>query len=444
MSPRRAPALAPLLVLLLVWLAPPARAEIEIQEVTSPGGITAWLYEEHTIPMLALEARFLGGAALDPEGKAGAAALMAALLEEGSGSRDAVAFAEAREAQAAQFGFSASRDDILVSAHVLSEGRDESLALFRDALVAPRFDPAAFARVKAQLAASVAAGAEDPGTIASQAFYARVAPEGHPYGRPEDGTPETVAALTPEDVTAAHAATMVRDRLQVAVVGDITAAELGPLLDRIFGDLPESGPPLPPKGEPVLAGSLEVIELDTPQSTVVFGQRGLPRDDPDFIPAFVLDHILGGGGFGSRLTTEVREKRGLTYGIYTYLYTGDFGEIWIGSFSSANAVAAQAIDIVREEWARMAGEGVSAEELAAAKRYLTGAWPLRFDGNGQIAYMLLGLQAAGLDREYVNRRNDLVEAVSLEDVNRVAHRLLDPDALTFVVVGRPEALGSTN
>ncbi len=428
---------------LAVVAALPARAEIEITEVVSPGGITAWLYEEHSIPILAIEASFLGGAALDPEGREGAVSLMTALLEEGAGELDATGFAEAREAVAARFGFSSSRDDVSVSAEMLTEFRDESLALFAAALTEPRFDETAFARVQAQIVSALRSEETDPDTLAGDAFYARAFP-GHPYGRPAGGTPETMAALTLDDVRAAHEAALVRDRLRVAVVGDITAEELGPILDDLFGALPASGPALPEVVAPALDGSVEVIDLDIPQSVVMFGQPGIPRDDPDFIPAFVMDHMLGGGGFGSRLTEELREKRGLTYGIYTWLAPGDFGALYAGRFSSANDRVAEAIDLVRTEWLRMATEGVSEAELEASKRYLTGAYPLRFASNGSIAGQLLGLQTAGLDRDYVNERNALVEAVTVDDIRRVAQRILAPDQLSWTVVGRPEGVEATN
>lgn len=421
----------------------PAQAAIEITTVTSPGGIEAWLYEDHSIPILTIEASFLGGASLDPEGREGSASLMAALLGEGAGELDATGFAVAGEDLAARFGFSARRDEVALSATMLAESRDAAIELLRLALTAPRFDEAALERVRGQLLASIRSAETDPRSLASEAFYAAAFP-GHPYARPVDGTLESMSALGVEEVRAAHEATLTRDRLRLAVVGAITPEELGPLLDRLFGALPASGPDLPAVAQPIISGETTVIDLDIPQSVVVFGQAGIPRDDPDFVPAFVLDHILGGGGFGSRLTEEMREKRGLTYGVYTYLVPGDFGALYMGSFSSANARIADALAILRAEWARMAEYGVTEAELANAKRYLTGAYPLRFDGNSRIADQLLGLQVSGLDIDYVNLRNDLVEAVTVEDIARVAGRLLRPDALTTVIVGRPERVAFGN
>ncbi|PJA61095.1 MAG: peptidase M16, partial [Rhodobacterales bacterium CG_4_9_14_3_um_filter_71_31] len=182
------------------------------------------------------------------------------------------------------------------------------------------------------------------------------------------------------------------------------------------------------------------IPFDAPQSTVIFGHEGPLRADPDFIPAYVMNHILGGGGFSSRLTTEVREKRGLAYSTYAYLAPLDRAGLYMGGVGTANERVAESLDVIRAEWRRMAEQGVTAEELQKAKQYLTGAWPLRFDGNAKIASMLVGLQRDGFGPEYLDQRNGLVEAVTLDDIARVAAQWLKPDALRFVVVGQPEGL----
>lgn len=417
--------------------------DLEIVEVVSPGGITAWLYEDHTIPIVTLEGSFRGGAALDPMDRAGATALMASLLDKGAGGMDATAFAAALEELAASVSFSVTADGVSVSMSTLAENMAGSFDLLRLALTDPAFDEQALERSRARQLAMLRDEASDPHRIATRAFWSGAFP-GHPYAVPPDGLPETVEALTREDVVARHEQTLSRDRLRLAVVGAISPEELASLLDETFGALPAEGPPLPAVAEAAVDGGVHVIEFPIPQSVVVFGHGGIPRDDPDFIPAYVLDHILGGGGFGSRLTEELREKRGLTYGIYTALMPNDFGQLYLGSFSSANERVREAIDLVRAEWERAAREGVTPEELDAAKRYLTGAYPLRFDGNAQIASQLLGLQVAGLDIDYVNERNDLVEAVTLDDISRVATRLLDPEALSFVVVGQPEGLEASD
>lgn len=426
----------------LTLVALPARA-IDIQEITSPGGIDAWLVQENSIPFVAIEIMFDGGAALDVEGKRGATNLMMALLEEGSGDLDARGFQEAREALAASFDFDAYDDSVTVSAVFLTENRDEAVALLRQALINPRFDEDAIERVGAQVQSIIRADAQDPSDIAGATFDA-AAFGGHPYGSSINGTSESVAGLTQDDLFEAHRNAFANSRVHVGAAGDISAEELGDLIDSLLGDLPQDGAALPPRVEFGLEGGVTVVPYDTPQSVALFGHAGIERDDDDFFAAFILNEILGGSGVQSRLMQQVREERGLTYGIYTYLVPKDMSEIYLGQVASANETIAEAIEVVRDEWALMAEQGVTQEELDAAKTYLTGSYPLRFDGNADIAGILVGMQAVGLPTEYVADRNDLVNAVTLEDVNRVAAELLDPDGLHFVVVGQPVGLSSSD
>lgn len=419
-----------------------AHAEIDIKQVTSPGGINAWVVEEPAIPFIAVEIRFRGSATLDLPGKRGATNLMTALLEEGSGEMSAQEFQTALEALAASFSFQAQDDTLSISARFLTENKAEALDLLRKALVAPRFDQDALDRVRAQVLSGIASDAKDPNSIASAAFDAAAFGD-HPYGSSIDGTVDSVTALTRQDMIDAHRNALTRDRLFVSVVGDTTADAVGAMLDSLLGELPAEGPPLPDDVAFGLEGGVTVIDYDTPQSVALFGHDGMKRDDEDFFAAFIVNHVLGAGGFESRLMTEVREKRGLTYGIGTYLVPKFHAEMMLGSVASSNATIAQAIAVIRDEWARMASEGMTAEELATAKTYLTGEYPLRFDGNAEIAKIMVGMQMIGLPPEYVVDRNDFVNAVTLEEVNRVAAELLQPDALHFVVVGKPEGLKST-
>jgi len=424
-----------------VLMALPARAAVEIEEVTSPGGIRAWLVEEPSIPFVALELRFRGGASLDAEGKRGAINLMTALLEEGADDMDAQAFAAARDAMAASFSFDVGDDSLSVSARFLTETRDEAVELLRAALVAPRFDADAIERVRAQVISNIRSSAKDPNRIAGRSFDS-LAFGTHPYGTSRNGTEDSVAALTRDDLIAAHGRVLARDRVYVSAVGDIDAETLGAVIDRLLADLPQVGAPMPPEVAVALEPGVTVVDYESPQSVVVFGHAGIDRHDPDFFPAYVLNHILGGGGFGSRLMAELREKRGLTYGVASYLVPMDLAATYQGSFASANDKVAEAVALVRDEWAKLAAEGVTAEELEAAKTYLTGAYPLRFDGNAPIARILVGMQMDDLPTSYVETRNAKVEAVTLEDVARVAARILRPEALHFVAVGRPEGLAT--
>ena len=430
------------LAILLCLAALPARAGIEIDEVTTPGGLSAWLVEDHSIPFVALEIRFRGGAALDPEDRRGVTNLMTGLLEEGAGDLDARGFSRATEALAARFGYSAGDDTVSVSAQFLTENRAESVELLRDSLIAPRFAPDAIERVRGQVLSGLRSDETDPRAIAGRAARELIYGD-HPYATDSAGTPESVAAITRDDIVAAHEAALARDRVHISAVGDITAEELATLLDRLLGDLPETGAPLPEAADLDLPGGTKVVPFETPQSVALFAQPGIDRDDPDFLTAYVLNHILGGGGFEGRLMTELREKRGLTYGVYSYLADKDAADLWMGSVSSANDRIGQSIEVIRAEWARLREEGVSTEELNDAKTYLTGAFPLRFDGNAQIASITAGMQMDGLSPDYVTTRNDRVEAITRDEINRVARERLDPDRLTFVVVGTPEKVEDT-
>ena len=417
----------------------PARSEVDITEVTSPGGITAWLVQEPSIPFMALELRFRGGASLDDPEKRGAINLMTGLLEEGAADLDARAFARELEALAASFDYDVGDDALSVSARFLTENRDAAVELLRKSILEPTFAQDALDRVRGQVLTGLRSDSTDPDEIARAAFD-KMAYGDHPYGSNHRGTIESVTALTREDMMDAHAAVFAKDRLYVGVAGDITPEELGPLLDALLGDLPDDGAPQPGPAEILIEGGTTVVPFDTPQSVAIFGQAGIEQDDPDFFAARLLNHVVGAGGFESRLTTEVRVKRGLTYGVYSFLVPQDLAATYQGQVASANDRVAEAVSVIRDEWARAATEGVTQEELDAAKLFVTGAYPLRFDGNAPIARIMVGMQMLGLPIDYIATRNDKVNAVTLDDVKRVAGELLDPEGLHFVVVGQPDGL----
>lgn len=429
-----------IVVFWICCIAAPIWAMPEIKTIETPNGTAAWLVEDHNIPFVALELRFIGGASVEPMDKRGGAALMTGLLEEGAGDMTAQEFATAREGLAASFGYDIYDDALSVSAKMLTENRDAAVDLLRASLANPRFDDDAIERVRGQILSILASNDKNPREIASKRFYETAFPS-HPYGSDYQGTQATVAALTRDDLIAIHRQLLVRDRVFVSAVGDITADELGALIDRLLADLPRASDlPLPGQVDDALSGTIDVIDFPIPQSVVLFGHAGIAQSDPDFFAAYLLNHILGGGGFESRLMTEVREKRGLTYGIGTSLVSRDYNAMVMGQVSSSNDTVAQAIEVIRDEWRKMAEHGVTADELAAAKKYLTGAYPLRFDGNAPIANILVGMQRMGLSPDYIKTRNDRMNAVTLDDVNRVAKTLLRPEALHFVVVGQPTGL----
>jgi len=413
---------------------------MKIQSVKSPGGIEAWLVEEHSVPLMAMRFVFEGGSTQDPAGKEGVANFLAGMLDEGAGSMDSSQFQERMEELAVRMSFEDTREAFYGSFETLTVNRDAAVDMLRLALTKPRFDADAVERVKNQLLASLAYAAKDPDKVAAKAWSAR-AFAGHPYGRPSEGTTESVQNISGADLESFRKRTFSRDSLKVVAVGDIDAATLGPLLDKIFGDLPAKGDlVVVPPVSPAAKEKLEIIEMDVPQSVATFGMLGIPRKDPDFMPAFVLNQILGGGGFASRLTEEVREKRGLAYSVYSYLQPYQHVSIFGGGVATKNEEIGQSLDVIRSELKRMADQGPTEAELENAKKYLTGSFALRFDSNAKIANQLLWMLREDMGIDYVDKRNGLVEAVTLQDLQRVAKRLLKADDLIITVVGKPKGL----
>jgi zinc protease len=428
-----------LLLFFGVVLASPAHA-MNIQRVVSAGGLEAWLVEEHAVPLIAMQAGFHGGSALEPQGREGLAAMMAALLDQGAGDLDARAFQERLADTAIDLEFSASRDAFYASFGTLSEKRDEAFALLSKALTAPRFDADPLARIRAQMLSRLKRESEDPDSIAARLWFAAAFP-GHVYGRWPHGTPESITAVSADDLRHFAARILTRDRLTIAVVGDIDAATLKILLDKSFGTLTKTSDPDDiPETVPALGAKAIVEPVPNPQSVVIFGNKGLKRADPDFYAATVLNYILGGGGFASRLTHEIRETRGLVYSVSTGLTPLDHAGLMLGNLGTENKNVGDAVKLVRSGFKSILKDGVSEAELADAKTYLTGSYPLRFSSNSAIASELVGIQLQHLGIDYVQKRNSLIESVTAADVKRVAPRILDPDHLLITVVGDPKGL----
>ncbi len=430
-----------LAALLMLVTGLPARA-IEVQQVTSPGGITAWLVEDHSNPILSLDLAFVGGAVLDPEGQEGLAHLVSGLIDEGAGELDSQSFQATLRNLSIRLSFNAGLETFQGSLRTLTENRQTAFDLLRLALSEPRFDEEPVERIRSQIQVQLAQDSENPNAIAARALRELMFP-GHPYSRPVNGTPESVQAIGVDDMRRFVSERFARDALRVAVAGDVTAEELGPLLDHAFLGLPVAAAPFDlPEVAPQANGEVLVIERDLPQSVMAFAHGGLMRDDPDFYAAYVANRIFGGGGFGSRLYAEVREKRGLAYSVFSYLNPLERSALVRGGVATANARAGESLEVIREEWARMGAEGPTAQEVEDAKTYLTGSYPLRFSSTSSIAGTLLGIQLDDLGIDYINIRNDLIEAVTVEDAQRVARELFRAEDLTVVIVGRPDGVAS--
>lgn len=431
------------LVLLAVLLVTRPANATEVERIVTPAGIELWYVQEPGIPVIALSIGFRGGSALDPPGKAGLASFALSLLDEGAGDLDSLAFQQAIVDRAIRLGGDAGRDLLSVQMRTLSKYRDDAFRLLGLALREPRFDSESVERVRKQILNVLAQDENDPETIAARTWFKDVF-AAHPYAQPRDGLPGDIQAIAIDDLRGVYANRLARDNLILGASGDVAPSEIARLVDLALADLPvSSAADRVPEASLSLGGRTIVERMPLGQSVVSFGLPGLKRNDPDFYAAYVMNYVLGGGGFTSRLYEEVREKRGLAYSVYSYLYTLEHAGLYLGGVATRNDGVKESLDIIRAEIARLAEKGVSDEELNAAKKYLTGAFPLRLDNGAKIARMLVGMQFDNLGIDYIERRNGYMEAVTVEDIQRVARRLLDPDRLTVVVVGDPEGIEAT-
>jgi zinc protease len=423
----------------LICLFTSAAHATKIERVVSPGGIEAWLVHETSLPLIAVEFAFRGGANQDPADMPGVANMAADLLDEGAGDLDSNAFHERLEERAISMGFQASREHLHGSMRMLVDNRDEGFAMLKLALTAPRFDAEPVERIRTQVLAQLRREAVNPNAIANRRWWS-VAFPGHPYGEPGRGTLEAVSLIGAEDLKTFMRKSIAKDGLKIAVVGDIDAATLGPLLDQTFGGLPAKADLTPiPDASPQGLGREIIVSMDVPQAVVSFGGIGIPRNDPDFFAAYIVNHILGGGSFSSRLYAEIREKRGLAYGVSSSLLWLDHAALFVGFTATRAEKAGETVAIIQQEIKRMADEGPTEEELSKAKAFLKGSYGLAYDTSAKIASQLLQIQIDGLGIDYIDRRNAMIDAVTLADTQRAAKRLL-AGGLLVTVVGRPQGL----
>jgi zinc protease len=427
----------------LIFLIPRLAHSVEVERAKTKG-IEAWLVEDHSNPIIAVRIAFRGGAALDPPGKGGLARMAAALLDEGAGELDAEKFQLRLDELAITLEFSANLDTVSANMQTLTENRDAAFDLLRLALTSPRFDAEPVARIRSQLQAAVRHASSDPNTVARLRFFKEVFPD-QPYGRPVEGTRESLSAISVTDLRHFAATQLAKDNMVIGVAGDISPPELERLLSSTFRDLPaKASTEIIAAAEPVFEGGVTVVEKPSKQSAIVFGQQGVRRDDSRFYAASIMNRVLGGGGLTSRLYEEVREKRGLAYGVSTSLLPLEHAALILGGAGTVNDKAGETVSIVRQQWKQMADSGITEKELADAKTYLTGSFPLRFTSSGSIASILVAIQLRKLGFDYLDRRNALIESVTLEEVNTLARELLNPSVLSFVVVGQPEGLNRSN
>jgi zinc protease len=427
-----------------VWAQPafvqPASATT-IERVISPGGIEAWLVKDSSLPLIAMNFSFRGGTSEDPEAKSGTAYMVSSMLDEGAGPLNSRAYQQQIEDNAVELNFSVTQDYFQGSIKLLRDRQEKSFELLRLALNEAKFEPDATVRVRDQVMAGLRRETTDPGSIATRTWWS-TAFAGHPYAQPNNGTLISVPTITEDDMRAYARRVFTRANLKVAAVGDIDAATLGKTLDRVFGSLPAAGAL---RTVPDVAihdtGRRIVSLLSVPQAVIRMGGSGVARKDPDFMAAYLVNHILGGGSFTSRLYDQVREKRGLVYGVSSYLLNLRHSPLFMVSTQTSADQTREALELIEQQIRQMVDEGPTEAELDKAKAYLKGAYALNFDTSTKIAAMLLQIQLDDLGIDYIDKRSGLIDAVTIEDTRRVAKRLANGGMLT-AVVGQPRNLAS--
>jgi len=407
-----------------------------VQKVACPSGIEVWLVEDYTVPLVAVDFAFTAGAAQDPEGKAGVTNMLAGLLDEGAGDLDADAFHRTLDEKAVELSFHATHDAFFGDMKTLTRHLDDAFALLALAVNEPRFDPDAVERVRSQVVAGLKRDARDPDAMVARAWRKASFP-GHPYGRPMRGDLDSIPAIGRDDIIAMHKRILARGALRIAVVGAIDAQTLSRSVERTFGALPETGDVAPIADVTPVHGRREIVDVDVPQTSLRFSLPGIARHDDDYFAAIVLNHIIGGGVFSARLFKEVREKRGLAYSVWSQVQAHDHTAFFAGGTSTKNERAAESIAVIEEEIAKIIASGPTSSELDKAKKFLIGSYPLRFDTSTKIAGNLVQLQLDGRPVEFLDRRNDLIEAQTLDDMRRVGKRLFEGKQLLVVAAGRP-------
>lgn len=416
---------------------------LPIREVKTPGGITLWVVQDDSLPIIAMNFLFLdSGTALDPDDKQGLARLLSNTMDEGAGELDSQAFQKALSDNSITLLFNAGRDSFGGELKTLKRNGAKAFDLLGLAMNSPRFDEEAVARMRDGNLARIKSSLSEPEWMAARLLNDRAFPQ-HPYGKNSGGTLSSLGKITPQDLRDFKGKYLTRDRLLITVVGDIDTKTLGPAIDAVFGKLPAKGPEKTVEDTAVAnAGKVYLFEQNIPQTMVEIMLPAFDSRDKDYYTQQVLNYIYGGGGFGSRLMEEVREKNGLTYGIYSSVVDQRHNDAMSISTSTKNGSVKQVIDIVKAEMLRLQNEPVAAKELDDAKSYLIGSMPLSLTSSAQIAGMMLSIRARGLPIDYLDKLAGNIRAVTPEDLQRVAKRILKPEEAMIVLVGKPESIAN--
>lgn len=412
---------------------------LDIQEVTSESGLTAWLVQDNSVPVIAVKFAFRdAGAKNDPADKQGLARLVSNTMDEGAGDLDSQAFQKSLEDHSITLRFGVTRDHFTGQLKTLSMHKEKAFDLLALALSEPRFDEEPVDRMRESNKGRIRSSLSNPRWMAARIQNDRIF-EGHPYALNSGGTLTSLDTITPEDLHGFHKQ-LGKNNLMIAVAGDIDADSLKNVLDYLFGRLPEVRHDAPKQHELTNLGKTYIYEQDIPQTVIAVSQAGVDRSSPDYYASKVMNFILGESGFGSRLMEEIREKRGLTYGIYSYFRDYAETDVLHVSTSTRNESVAEMLALIQGELVKIRHDKVSAEELNSAKSYITGSLPLELTSTDSIASIMLGLQIDRLPVDYLDQRNAEINKITADDVQNAAQRLLNPDSLTTILVGKPEGV----
>ncbi len=423
----------------------PQASHVRIQVLETKLGLKIWFVHTPNIPVISAAIAFKNaGVASDPKGKSGLTMLLAELLQEGVGEMPATAYKKYLLEKNITMTIGASSDTFNIAFRSVKENAQDVFDLLKQTLTQPRFDPDAQNRAKQQILTELMQATHSENAIASDQFNQQAFPN-HPYGKSLRATISELPQITVDDFKKFMADRLGRDQLVLSIAGDIDPETLKELVDKTFQPLAEKATPIDVGFvDPVCDGTVKVISMDIPQSAIIFYQPGLSRQDPDFYAAYLLSKIVGDGEFHSRLWDEVREKRGLTYGIGMDLLWHKNTHYLMGHTSTKNQSVQETLNIIKEQWRLVVEKGIREDELKFVKERLMGGYPLGFSSTGRIVALMRSYQLDGLDADFINRRNNLIEKVTLDDVNRVAKKLFQPEKLTFIVVGSPQNLNSSS
>lgn len=411
---------------------------MDIKEITTPKGIKVWLVEDYTVPIISIRFAFDGGETQDPVGKEGLANLMAGLFDEGAGDLDSEAFQIRIDDAGAEMGFNASRDIFYGSMRMLSDQQDEAFELLSLAVNKPRFDQGPIDRIRSQIVSGIVASERTP-EKAAERMWAKALYGDHPYARPGEGTRESLATLTADDLRKLHKDMFARSNLYVSVVGAIDAEKLKTFIDKVFGDLPAEAKLVPVQDAKLNFGQTLKVDYDLPQTTIQMAYPGVARKAPDFFPAYLMNHILGGGTFTSRLFDEVREKRGLAYGVDSVLSDSKHANGLSVSTATRADRAGETLQVIKDTVATLVKDGPTQHELDEAKKYITGSYAINnLNSSAAIARTLVEIQIDDLGIDYMDRRASIIDAVTLDQVKAAAVKLLSVEP-TVMTVGPKQA-----